>query len=295
MFDHSDVRTCLVISVGIHVAFLLWLVFGPGAKAFDPANAEPILVDIVPAQDLPREAENEPQKSEEPKAEEPKPEEPKIEPAKSEPSRTAATKPPKPESAKPDPAKPESAKPQPAKAEPAKPEPAKPNLEAAEKPAQKNDSKTAADDNQEERGATAARLAWLLELPTGTATSLAAPPSDNKSNLSSEEIAQFKAQVSRCWVAPDGVPSTPGFDVLLRIALTPDGRLGAAPELIRAPASLAGPPLVDSAKRALQKCQPYGGLPADKYKDWKILDLTFTAQGPSGLSDPPPRKSAAAR
>ena len=38
-------RTCLVISVVIHVAFVLWLVLGPGAKAFDPANAEPILVD----------------------------------------------------------------------------------------------------------------------------------------------------------------------------------------------------------------------------------------------------------
>src|SRR5258707_11260660 len=48
MFDHSDVRTCIVISVGIHAAFVLWLALGPGAKAFDPANAEPILVDIVP-------------------------------------------------------------------------------------------------------------------------------------------------------------------------------------------------------------------------------------------------------
>jgi hypothetical protein len=91
------------------------------------------------------------------------------------------------------------------------------------------------------------------------------------------------------------VPSAPGFDVLLRIALNPDGTLGAKPELIRAPASLAGPPLVDSAKLALQKCQPYRGLPADKYRDWKILDLSFTADGPSGLSGPPAGKGAAAR
>jgi hypothetical protein len=87
-------------------------------------------------------------------------------------------------------------------------------------------------------------------------------------------------------VTPAGVPSTPGFDVLIRIALNPDGTLGAKPELIRAPASMAGPPLVDSAKRALQQCQPYRALPAGKYRDWKILDLTFTAQGPAGLSGP---------
>jgi hypothetical protein len=268
-------RTYLVISIVIHAAFMLWLVLGSGAKTFDPANAEPILVDLVAPQDAPKEAEQEPPKSEEPKAE----------PAKPEPSRSAAIKP----------SKPEPPKPEPSKSEPSKPQPTKPNPEAGQKPAQKNDSKTAAEESLEEQAATAARLAWLLDLPTDTVTSLAAPPSEDKSNLSSEEIAQFKARVSKCWVAPNGVPNTPGFDVLLRIALTPDGKLGAAPELIRAPASLAGPPLVDSAKRALQKCQPYASLPADKYKDWKILDLTFTAQGPSGLSGPPARNSAVVR
>jgi hypothetical protein len=271
-------RTCLVISVVIHAAFVLWLVLGPGARAFDPANAEPILVDLVSPQDLPRQAENEPQRSQEP-------EEPKSEPAKPEPSRSVASKPPKPE----------PPKPEPPKQEPRKPQAAKPSQEANQKPTSKSDAKTAPDDGMEERAATAARLAWLLDLPTDTVTSLAAPPSENKTNLAREDIAAFKAQVSKCWAAPDGVPSTPGFDILLRIALKPDGTLGAAPELIRAPASLAGPALVDSAKQALRKCQPYTALPADKYRDWKILDLTFTAEGPSGLSGPPAGKSAAAR
>ena len=73
---------------------------------------------------------------------------------------------------------------------------------------------------------------------------------------------------------------------MLRIALDPDGTLVAEPTLIRGPASLAGPPLVESAKQALQKCQPYGALPADKYKDWKVLD-GLHGQGPSSLSGPP--------
>jgi hypothetical protein len=173
----------------------------------------------------------------------------------------------------------------------AKPEPSKPGVEADQKPAPNSDPKPVMQDNAEERAATAARLAWMLNLPTDTSTSLAAPPSETKSNLASEQIAEFKTQVSKCWVVPAGVPSTPGFDVLIRIALNRDGTLGAKPELVRAPASLAGPPLVESAKRALQQCQPYATLPADKYKDWKILELSFTADGPSG----PPAGRGAAR
>jgi type IV secretory pathway VirB10-like protein len=249
-------RTCLGISVVIHAVIMLWLVLAPAAKTFGPASAQPILVDLLPPQDTPREAEREP----------PNTEEPKSAPVKSELPPPAARKP---------------------------EQPPKPDVETAQKPAPKSNSKTAPGDDAEERAATAARLAWMLNLPTETETSLAAPPSENKSNLAREEIAEFKAQVSKCWVTPPGVPSTPGFDVLIRIALNPDGRLGARPELIRAPASLAGPPLVESAKRALQQCQPYAALPADKYKDWKILDLTFTVQGPSGLAGPPPGKGSA--
>jgi len=237
-------RTCIGISVAIHIAVMLWLVLAPGAKTFGPANAEAILVDLVPPQDT-RAAEREPSKSENTKSEATKSEDAESE-QKTELPRTAARKP-------------EAPRPEPIKQPP---------------------------DSAEERAATAARLAWMLNLPMETEASLGGPPSESKSNLAREEIAEFKAQVSKCWVMPAGVPSTPGFDVLIRIALKPDGTLGSKPELVRAPASAAGPALVDSAKRALQKCQPYATLPADRYQDWKILELTFTAQGPAGLSGP---------
>jgi hypothetical protein len=232
-------RSCLVISVIIHAAVMLWLVLAPSAKTFDPASVEPILVDLLSSKDAPSEAEREPPKTEPPKT-----------------------------------------------------QPLKPGREAEQRPAPRNDLKSAPPDSAEERAATAARLAWMLNLPTDTAASLAAPPSEIRSNLASQEIAEFKAQVSKCWVAPSGAPSTRGFEVLIRIALNPDGTLGAEPELIRAPASPAGPALVESAKRALQKCQPYGSLPADQYREWKILDLTFSAEGPSG---PPAGKDAVSR
>lgn len=242
----TSMRTCLAISILVHAAILLWLALVPGGRPFATAQAEPIEVDLLPAQDAAREA---------------KAEEPALRP------------------------------------EPQKPAPASPNIPKAESRAEskddsKGDSRTVQDDLRD-RAATAARLAWELVLPTDTAASLAAPPSESKSNLTGEEIAALKAQVSRCWVTPEGVPHTAGFDIVIRIALTPDGKLGSAPTLISAPASRAGPPLVASAKQALQQCQPYAMLPPDKYQDWKVLDLTFTTDGPTGLSAPPPRSAAA--
>src|SRR5258708_33227902 len=120
-------RTCIGISVAIHIAVMLWLVLAPGAKTFGPANAEAILVDLVPPQDT-RAAEREPPKSEDAKSGDAKSEE------KTELPRTAARKP-------------EALTPRP--------------------------------DSAEERAATAARLAWMLNLPMETEASLAGPPSES--------------------------------------------------------------------------------------------------------------------
>ena len=54
------------------------------------------------------------------------------------------------------------------------------------------------------------------------------------------------------------------------------GRLAAEPILIEASASMKGPLLMQGAVRALQACQPYAMLPADRYGEWKVLDLSFT-------------------
>jgi hypothetical protein len=48
--------------------------------------------------------------------------------------------------------------------------------------------------------------------------------------------------------------------------------------LLEASASAKGPLLMQRAMDALQACQPYTMLPADKYKEWKVLDLSFTPQ-----------------
>ena len=60
--------------------------------------------------------------------------------------------------------------------------------------------------------------------------------------------------------------------------MTPAGQLAAEPILIEASASAKGPALMQSAISALEACQPYAMLPADRYGEWKVLDLSFTPQ-----------------
>jgi hypothetical protein len=244
----ATARACIAVSIAVHAVVMLWLVLGPGGKPFDPANAEPILVELLPAQEA---------------------QSPKTE-------------------SKSDDSKSDSAEAKLQKDLPIKPAPAQAAAPRDQKLQPKSNPQMTAQELQEERAATAARLAWMLNLPTETAASLAAPPAESKSNLSPEEIAAFKAQVGKCFAAPKDTPDMPEFEVVVRIALRPDGKLGIAPELIQAPNADAGPPLVDAAKRALQRCQPYTSLPPDRYRDWKIMDVGFSARGPAGLSGPPP-------
>jgi len=274
-------RVGLIISAIIHVAVFLWMMLAPGEKPFDPARADPVLVDLVSPKEVPRLAEPEPDKGEPNKTETAKSEVPAFEPSKPEP-RPAAPKPAPAKAAprKPELAKPEPPKPEPPTPEPAKPEPPKPVLAADPKPSPRPAPKTAAAPSVEDQAAAASRFALMLNLPIVSLPS-GGLPSESRSKLSSGDIAKFKAQVSKCWAAPDDLPSTPGFNVVIRVALRPDGSLGDEPTLVLAPASMSGPLLVERAKQALAQCQPYNFLPADKYQDWKVLELGFSVDGPS--------------
>ena len=64
--------------------------------------------------------------------------------------------------------------------------------------------------------------------------------------------------------------------------MSPDGKLAAEPVLVEASASTKGPLLMQSAISALRSCQPYAMLPANRYGEWKMLDLSFTPQDFAG-------------
>jgi hypothetical protein len=100
--------------------------------------------------------------------------------------------------------------------------------------------------------------------------------------LTAEEISAFRTQLQKCWKAPAGMAEAQNLRAVLRVALSPRGTLTKQPLLIEASASTYGPKLVETATRALRQCQPFTFLPAEKYQEWQLLDLSFSPRGLAG-------------
>jgi outer membrane biosynthesis protein TonB len=103
-------------------------------------------------------------------------------------------------------------------------------------------------------------------------------PATAAADIASTLIAAFRRHLKTCSKLPASLSGADDVKVKLRVLMTPDGRLAAEPILIEASASMKGPLLMQGAIRALQACQPYAMLPADRYGEWKVLDLSFTPQ-----------------
>ena len=103
-------------------------------------------------------------------------------------------------------------------------------------------------------------------------------PATEAADIASTVIAAFRRHLRTCSKLPASLSGSDDVKVKLRVLMTPDGRLAAEPILIEASASMKGPLLMQGAIRALQACQPYAMLPADRYGEWKVLDLSFTPQ-----------------
>lgn len=109
-------------------------------------------------------------------------------------------------------------------------------------------------------------------------------PATELADVGSSPIAEFRRHLKTCATLPKGVAASDKVAIKLRVQMTPDGRLAAEPLLIEASASMKGPLLMQRAISALRACQPYAMLPADKYNEWKVLDLSFTPQDFGGAS-----------
>ena len=59
-------------------------------------------------------------------------------------------------------------------------------------------------------------------------------------------------------------------------------RSGARLEMVLEPGTGKAIELLHSAIAGLKQCQPYKMLPADRYGEWKVLDLDFTPKDFSG-------------
>ena len=101
-------------------------------------------------------------------------------------------------------------------------------------------------------------------------------PANKAADVASGLVAQFRRHLKTCSKLPASLTASDDVKVTLRLFMTPAGRLASEPVLIEASASRKGPLLMQSAIKALEACQPYAMLPADRYGEWKVIDLSFT-------------------
>ena len=122
----------------------------------------------------------------------------------------------------------------------------------------------------------------LLGLPQDNLGNGIDAMASTKSDIASSLVTEFRHHLRTCSTLPKSVAPSDPVKLKLRVFMTPDGRLAADPVLLEASASAKGPLLMQSAIDALQACQPYAMLPADRYGEWKVLDLGFTPQDFTG-------------
>jgi hypothetical protein len=109
-------------------------------------------------------------------------------------------------------------------------------------------------------------------------------PASKPADVASSLVAEFRRHLKTCSKLPASIMLSDKIKIKLRVFMTPEGKLAAEPVLIEASASMKGPALMQSAISALEACQPYAMLPADRYGEWKVLDLSFTPQDFGGAS-----------
>jgi hypothetical protein len=101
-------------------------------------------------------------------------------------------------------------------------------------------------------------------------------------DISSSVIAEFRRHLKTCSKLPASVQPSDHVMVKLRVFMTQDGRLAAEPAIGGGSANVKAIELLQNAIAALKQCQPYKMLPADRYGEWKVLDLDFTPKDFSG-------------
>jgi len=94
--------------------------------------------------------------------------------------------------------------------------------------------------------------------------------------------ALIRDRVQDCWFVPAGAKDLGDMAVKIRIELRRDGRLARAPEFVdTGQHSLSSDQyyriFAESARRAVQNCEPYSDLPPGQYNLWRRIEFTFDA------------------
>jgi hypothetical protein len=103
-------------------------------------------------------------------------------------------------------------------------------------------------------------------------------PASKTADIDSSLVTEFRRHLKKCSKLPGSIAPSDKLRITLRVLMTLEGKLAAEPILIEASASAKGPALMQGAIAALGACQPYAMLPADRYGEWKVMDVSFTPQ-----------------
>lgn len=315
MEPRQILRSGITASALAHLSCLLLVIFFAEVHPFSTVTAEPIAVDLVAPDQVSKSSEK-PKSPELPPKEKEKPTDSLDLSSKVDPSgkaetaaKTATASPPSPAAASSPPAAspqatkaaPTAAPPPPEKqaalAQPTSPQPpalaqaAAPAASPAPVPGQPpgGQQRAAPPPVQPAYVAPAPDLSFqypvlLGGLPQDRAGDGFDAPATDRADVGNDMIAEFRKHLKSCSKLPGDIAPTDQVAIKLRVAMSPDGRLAAEPVLIEAKASMKGPLLMRSAISALEDCQPYTMLPADKYREWKVLDLVFTPRDFIGAS-----------
>ena len=102
---------------------------------------------------------------------------------------------------------------------------------------------------------------------------------DPNEPLSMSEIDAIIKQISQCWSIPAGARDAMDIVVKLNLSLRVDGTITKVDIVDKARYSNSGDPFykaaADAAMRAVYQCSPLKGLPANKYNNWKEIELNF--------------------
>jgi hypothetical protein len=273
-----------LVSALAHAGVLVWVLLGT-PKSFDAATGEPVTVDLVTPDQVPREAPKPPETPEPPKplAET----KPLLIPPRpttvTETPRPALTSPPQTQAPAP---RPPAQPPQPPAAQRSAPPPPTPATQPQRNAAAPPNPAPPPPAQEHPSIFDPASIPKLLDIAPVPPPSAAAAPeydalADVAAALSQQEVTAFKAHLKRCLKLPAGVDPARELRVVMRVFLKADGALAADPMLVAAPAAREGPAMVQAATQAFKDCQPYA-LPAARYNEWKTLDITLSLRDMAG-------------
>jgi hypothetical protein len=88
--------------------------------------------------------------------------------------------------------------------------------------------------------------------------------------------ASFRERVSVCSKLPEGVEPGDKVSIKVRVSFNRDGTVASPPRLLVPTPSAKQQALMEGAVDALERCQPFTMLPAEKYKQWKTMEFHVT-------------------